>query len=382
MNITDFLLGFILGSAVFSIIIVFFSSSRKSSGLNNDLESIKSMSSTLIADALRQNSLLNEISIKNASEQAGSALDTKKAEMDGLLTPLRLQIEKFNNTLEEIENKRREDYGSINSFLESVRNATTELSTETVSLRTMLSNSQARGRWGEITLKRIVESAGMIEHVDYEEQLVGDNGQRPDMIINLPHGRKIIVDSKAPYTNYLKSTHATTKSEEDHLLREFSSDLRKQIKILSSKNYDTSIDGAPDFVIMFLPQESILGIALSVDPELTEYSLERSVVLCTPLTLLATLKVIHMSWRQDSLVKNSGEIIKVASTLYERMEGMLKRMSDTSSSVKSLIRNFNSLLSYTDSRVLPSMRRINQLGELKRDEISKLEEINEEFRDL
>lgn len=382
MNFIDFLFGFILGIALFALIMLFSSTYRNKSRLDKELQAIRSASSELIGEALKQNSLINEISMRSAADQVGSALDTKKAEMDGLLAPVKMQLEKFNNAIESIENKRREDYGNINAYMESLNKATTDLTKETDALKNILSNSQARGKWGEVTLKRIVESAGMVEHVDYEEQSVAENGQRPDMIINLPHERKIIVDAKTPYINYIKATNAPTKEEEKRFLKDFTYDLRRQIRLLSSKDYHSSINSAYDFVIMFLPQESILGIALSTDPEITDFALEQSVVICTPLTLLASLRVIHMSWKQDSLMKNSGEIVKLASSMYNRMDGMLKRMGETSNSIKRLIREFNSLLSYTDSSLLPSMKKINQLGELGNRDLESVDELDDDIREL
>ena len=380
MDFMDILLGFILG-VLFTFAISQILPNRGERVISEKTaDALKAASSERINETMRQNSLLTESNFKSISRETVALLDTKKAEFETALSPLKAQMDAYNRLINELENKRSADYGGIRSFLDTVKTITEDLQNETRNLHNLLSNSQSRGKWGEITLRRIVESAGMLEHVDFDEQVVIGSGDRPDMIIHLPGDKDVIVDSKVPYSNFERAYNSTNMEEADSLLIEFAGDVKKQIKYLSARDYQKNLKSSPDFVIMFMPHENILSTVLSVDPEIVDLAMQKGIILCTPLTLLATLKVIHQSWRQESIVKNSGEILNIASQLYERLNGLFKRFESMGRNVESLVHDYNGILSFTESRVIPSIKKMNQLGEFKTDGDIELRGIDESLR--
>jgi DNA recombination protein RmuC len=369
-----------MGGGIFSLLVNYYIKKELNKRVNQNRDIVKSISLEVIKESNEQNGKISEGILRNISSNTESLLNEKKIEIDSMLKPLREEIDNYRRGITEIERSRREDYGNLRQFLNTINETTSKIKEETLSLNQMLKNSQSRGRWGELTLKRIVEMTGMVEHIDFDQQVKIEGGERPDMVIHLPGNREVVVDSKAPYKKYIESFQMENDYEKTKAMNEFASDLRKQLHNLSSKDYFIKIEGSYEFVVMFLPQENMLQSALSCDPDLVEYAMSKKIVICTPLTLFATLKVIQMSWKEESMIKNSGNLIKLSGTIYERMTGMFERVERIGENTLSLVKNYNSLISFSESRVLPSLKKMNQLGELKGKDMEMSEEIDEEPR--
>ena len=232
-------------------------------------------------------------------------------------------------------------------------------------LSDILKNPQERGKWGEMSMRRVVEIAGMVEHIDFKEQFVLDSGDRPDMVINMPGERKIIMDSKAPLNKYLEYAQASSESHRKILLEQFASDLKGHIRTLSNRGYNSKLENSADFVIMFLPAESMLSSALSTDSEILEFSLRNNIILASPVMLVSLLRIINMGWREKKSMENVAEILKSAEILNERIVTILQRMESMGRSIDSTVRSYNDIIGIIRNRVIPSIRNMEELGGMK-----------------
>lgn len=238
-----------------------------------------------------------------------------------------------------------------------------ELLETTSSLANTLNNATYRGRWGEVQLRRLVEAAGMTKGVDFAEQLTvsarEDGILRPDMVINLTGGRRIVVDAKVPLDAALA---AQTASDPDALGRQHARALANHVDQLASKRYWRQFESAPPFVILFLPAESLLGLALAYDPALLERAFGRDVVIATPATLLAMLRTISMTWRDENLFVHAREVRQTARTLYERLTAMSTHMEKMAGSLNATVTAYNKMAASYETRVLVSGRRLADIG--------------------
>ncbi len=370
-----FLEGLFAGFLLSLLLAYYFFSKKPEKSIDRDV--IKSISIDVLKEASEQNLKITEGVLKTVSSNTASIFDEKKAEINSIISPLREQLGEYREQLLNIENLRREDYGNIRKFLDTIENTTARIREETVSLNEMLKNSQLRGQWGELTLMKIVENAGMAEHIDYDQQVQITGGERPDMVIHLPGSKEVVVDSKAPYKKFIESYEEKDTDKKGEKLKEFAEDLKKQIKSLGSKQYNVKIPGSFQFTVMFLPHESMLNGAIGADPHIVDYAISNQIVIATPLTFFALLKVIHLSWKEESMLKNSGELIKIAGQINERMGGMYERLDKIGRNLNSLVRDYNSLISFSEGRVLPSLKKMNQIGELGMNDTDAGREIEE-----
>ena len=376
-----FLSGFLSGSIIFIVITYLIASRFHKMNIFRNRDIIKSISMDVLREATDQNIKVSENVLKNVTTNTAGVLEEKKAELKSIIDPLRMELDNYRKGIENMENIRREDYGNIKQFLHSLGEITSKIRDETISMNQMLKNSQSRGRWGEITLRRIVESAGLVEHIDFDQQVHIDSGERPDMVVHLPGNKEVIVDSKAPYKKFMESCEVEDQEQREKILKEYAFDLRRQIKNLSSKDYSGKIKFSYEFIVMFLPQENMLQSAMSYDQELVDYAISNKIVMATPLTLFALLKVIQMSWKEDSMIRNSGNLVKLSGIVYERISGMYERINKTGKDINTLIRDYNSLVSFSESRVLPSLKKMNQIGELSRTDVEISFEVDEYVRE-
>ncbi len=302
-------------------------------------------------------------------ETARATLDTTRAQMtgdlaqkqtaiEGVIRPLSDSLGRLETQVRELERAREKAYGSLGEQLQT-------LARETTTLSTALRSPQARGRWGEITLKRVAELAGMVQNCDFQEQQTreGDGARiRPDMVVRLPGGRSLIVDAKVPLTAYLDAASAIDEPSRRSALQRHSQQVAEHVRQLSSKQYWSQFQPAPELVVLFLPGDHFFSAALEAKPDLIEEALARKVVIATPVTLISVLKGIAHGWNQEQLAENAEEIRKVASELYERVEVVHDYYADTGRHLEKAVEAYNRSVGSWESRLVPALRRMRDLG--------------------
>jgi DNA recombination protein RmuC len=222
-----------------------------------------------------------------------------------------------------------------------------------------------RGQWGELTLKRVAELAGMVDHCDFAEQLSvsGDEGRfRPDMVVQLPGGRQIIVDAKTVLSAYLDAHEAQTEAQQLEALRRHAAQVKSRMDELSLKAYWTRFDRAPEFVVLFLPGEQFLGAALDQNPRLIEEGFANGIVLATPATLIALLRAVAYGWRQERMTVHAEEAGRLGKELYERMAVLAEHMNDVGQALGKSVSAYNRAVGSLETRILPAARRFKELG--------------------
>ncbi len=292
-----------------------------------------------------------------------------------MLGPLSQQLDQLGTQVSQLERDRGQQYGQLSQQLRTAHLTDSALLENTQKLVASLRSSSARGHWGEVQLRRIVEAAGMLQHTDFEEQVhlrvntaERDGEQfRPDMLVHLPGGKSLIIDAKAPMAAILQAAEIPADgSEEDQRRRAeleaaHARALRAHIKDLGTKKYWTAMDNTPDLVVLFLPAESHLSAALEADAQLLDYSFSQGVALVSPVSLLATLKSVAYSWQQENLVDNARTVFASARELYERLGLMGRRLDSLGKSINTTVTRFNSMMATLEGRVLPSARRLEEL---------------------
>jgi DNA recombination protein RmuC len=322
------------------------------------------------------------LSVQN--ERARGDLAAREQAIDGLVRPIRDALTRSEQQMQELDKARRETYGSISAQLESLAQSQQALSAETRNLVGALRRPEVRGQWGEITLRRLVELAGMVEHCDFVTQShhATDNGAiRPDMVIHLPEGRDLVVDVKTPLDAYLEATEAAGDSERRAALDRHAAIVGGRVRELASKSYWSQFEKSPEFVILFIPGDQFLGAALAHKPELLDEALRQNIILATPTSLVALLKAIAYGWQQTALAENASEIRGLAVQLYERLTTFAAHVNDTGKALSDSVKAFNRSVGSLERMVLPGARRFTDLGVQPRQRLPALKEVEEAPRE-
>ncbi len=301
------------------------------------------------------------------------------------LEPLREALRRYEDHLREIEGQRREAYGSLHEQLKALAANEQQLQRETTNLVNALRRPQVRGRWGELTLRRAVELAGMTEHVDYLEQVSAesDGGRlRPDMIVRLPGERQVVVDAKVSLEAYLNAFDTSDEESRDSCLSEHCQQMKRHIRELSARSYWEQFQPTPEFVVMFVPGESFLHAACSIDAKLIDEAMENRVVVASPTTLVALLRAVEYGWRQEQVAKSAQEISELGRQLYERLRRFLGHFQSVGSNLERAAGAFNQAIGSLQTRVLPSARRFRELGAAGGEELPELEPVETQPRQL
>lgn len=319
----------------------------------------------LSVDALRQNTpqflqLANETFAK-FQETAKGDLAQRQQAIATLVQPLKEQLDAYQKRLQQSETAQSTTLGEVKMQLENLAQHSVNLSTETVQLRRVLSNNQARGRWGEETLRRVVEAAGMSPHCDFTEQNQVDD-KKPDLVIHLPGDRVIIVDSKVPDLDFLQSIDAVDPIKRTQALALHASKLRDTIRDLAKKDYAGQFPNALDHVVLFLPAESLFSAALEADRELIIWAAQRQIMLATPTSLIALLRAVSVSWQQHAQTENAREIASTAQELFNRVAKFTEHFEKIRSGLERANAAFNDAVGSYERMVRPSGEKLLKLG--------------------
>ncbi len=332
-------------------------------------EQLSDTFSNLSREALKHNSdeflKLAQENLKQFQSQAQSELTQKEKAIEHLIRPIRDALEKTEQQIRSMEKERREAYGALHGHLENMARTQANLSNETRNLVNALRRPEVRGQWGEMTLKRLAELAGMVEHCDFYEQesVRTDEGrQRPDMIIRMPDGREIVVDVKTPLDAYLSAIEKDDDEGREQELVRHARNVRNRVNELAAKAYWSQFSKAPDFVVLFIPGDQFLSAALDKDPGLLEEALRQQVILATPTSFVALLRAVGYGWRQEQLAENAEKIKQVGEELYQRLGVFAGHLQKLGRSLESSAKHYNSAVGSFDSRVLPSAQKFTEMG--------------------
>ncbi|HET6532654.1 MAG TPA: DNA recombination protein RmuC [Actinoplanes sp.] len=286
------------------------------------------------------------------------------------VAPLHEALRRYEERIGELEHDRVDAYAELREQVRSMGAVSGELRTETKQLVAALRAPQVRGRWGEHQLRRIVEAAGLLEHCDFAEQVtatVDDQGVRPDLVVRLHGGRSVVVDAKAPFEAYLSAMEARDERTRDGHLDQHARHLRLHVDALAGKAYWTAFECNPDFVVLFVPADPFLDAALQRDATLMEHAFRRNVVLATPATLMALLRTVAYSWRQEALARNAVAVHGLARELYGRLSTLGDHVGRLGAALSGAVTAYNKAVGSLESRVLVSARKLAEMGVSERD---------------
>jgi len=323
----------------------------------------------LSGEALKQNNeaflKLAAVSFESLHVKAEGDLAQRQQAVDALVRPLQESLQRYDEQLRLLEQSRQSAYGGLDQHLKSLAESQQRLQQETGNLVKALRAPTVRGQWGELTLKRVAELAGMVDHCDFIEQpsVTGDDGRfRPDMVVQLPGGRQIIVDAKTVLSAYLDAHEAQSEAQQLEALRRHAAQVKSRMDELSLKAYWTQFDRAPEFVVLFLPGEQFLGAALDQNPRLIEEGFANGIVLATPATLIALLRAVAYGWRQERMTAHAEEAGRLGKELYERMAVLAEHMNDVGQALGKSVSAYNRAVGSLETRILPAARRFKELG--------------------
>lgn len=338
--------------------------------------------SAMASDALKHNSSeflkLAQENLQRYQSQAQQELAQKEKAVENLVKPIREALTKTEAEVRRMENERKEAFGALNRHIQTIAESHRLLQTETRNLVQALRRPEVRGQWGEMTLKRLAELAGMVEHCDFVEQVhsEGESGRlRPDMVVRMPDSREIIVDAKTPLDAYLSAVEATDDTVRERHLDSHARNVRQRVRELSAKAYWQQFSKSPDFVVLFIPGDQFLSAALDRDHALLEDALANKVVLATPTSLVALLRAVGYGWRQAVLAENAEQIRQVGEEVYSRLGTFAEHLERLGKSLDSSVNAYNKAVGSFDSRVLPGLRKFTEMGISAKKEAGPLNQI-------
>jgi DNA recombination protein RmuC len=339
---------------------------------------------SLAGEALRANSALF---LQLAREALGrdqavaqGALREREAAVAHLVAPLRAALERTEAQVQALERERREAFASLRTQIEALSGGQAQLSRETRNLVTALRRPEVRGRWGELTLRRLVELAGLTEHCDFTEQLrvTSEEGAlRPDLVVHMPDARDLVIDAKTPLDAYLAALEAGSDEERAAALKRHAQQVESRVRDLAAKSYWSQFERSPEFAVLFLPGDQFLSAALAERPELLESALGQGVIITTPSTLIALLKTVAYGWRQSTVAHNAAIIRDLGQELYRRLasfDGHLARMGQRLSAA---VEAYNAAVGSLERQVLPQARRFTELGVTADAPLPELEQVTQ-----
>ncbi|HUI44324.1 MAG TPA: DNA recombination protein RmuC [Terriglobia bacterium] len=349
-------------------------------------ETFKALSGDVLASQSHSFLQLAQQSFSTLRAEAEGELATRQQAIESLVGPLGDSLKTYGEMLRQMEKARAEAYGSLTSEIKGLLAANESLQRETGNLTAALKGGpQVRGRWGEMTLRRVVELAGMSEHCDFAEQeTLTSEGERlrPDLIVHLPGGRRIAVDAKAPLQPFLDATEAATEAERRQRLEHYGRVVRAHMNQLAGRAYWEQLHPSPEMVVLFLPGESFFSAALEQDRLLIEDGMRKRIVIATPTTLIALLHAVAYGWRQEQVEESAQKVSDLGRQLYERIRTFAGHFGEVGVGLKRSVDSFNRAAGSLESRVLAGARKFRELGAAAGDEIQEMESIDEVPRGL
>lgn len=323
----------------------------------------------LAAQSLRAN---GELFLNVARETLGreqavaqGVLKERETAISQMIEPLRTALARTEAQVESLERERREAFTTLRTQIESLSSGQGQLARETRNLVTALRRPEVRGRWGELTLRRVVELAGMVEHCDFTEQVhvsTEQGASRPDLVVHMPEARDLVVDVKTPLDAYLEALEATTDEARNAALARHARQLEARIRELGRKEYWAQFERSPDFAVLFLPGDQFLSAALAEKPDLIDTALKQSIILATPSTLMALLKVVAYGWRQAHVAENAATIRDLGQELHRRLSTFANHLSKVGRGLSGAVDSYNAAVGSLERNVLPQARRFTELG--------------------
>lgn len=290
----------------------------------------------------------------------------KRAEsIDSLVKPIRESLDRHEKAVVEIEKHREGAYHGLKQQVVSMQEAQSRLQAETQNLVGALRRPDVRGQWGEMTLRRLVELAGMVPHCDFDEQVSVrsvEGVKKPDLVVRMPAGRQIVVDAKTPMAAFLDAIRCGDDESRTECFKRHLGHIQQKVQDLSSKRYQDQFDRSPDFVVLFIPGESFLQPAVQLEPDLLERAMNFGVVIATPTTLIALLKVVALGFREERIAQNAKQISDLGVELHKRIATAVEHLVRLGSSIESTVKNFNRLVGSVETSVMPQARRFKELG--------------------
>lgn len=306
---------------------------------------------------------------ESASRKAADEFEAKKLAIESIVDPLRKSLASFDEQNRSLEKDRGNKLASLEEQLRQLSETHLRLSNETDALVSALRQPHVRGQWGQMTLRRVMEIAGMSEHCDFEEQVSvsGDEGSlRPDVVVHLSDSRDVIVDAKVPLAAYLDAVQASSEGERSAARTRHASQARTHIQHLAEKAYVAAFPNAFDRVVMFVPNDAVWNEACAVDPEIQEFAMRNKVIVATPMTLLVVLSAVAQAWQQEQLAKSAAEVSSQARLLFDRMQTFVDHVRTLGQRLKSSVDAYNSVVGSLEGRLLPVVRRFPELGAVPR----------------
>ncbi|MGI8413273.1 MAG: DNA recombination protein RmuC, partial [Solirubrobacteraceae bacterium] len=328
--------------------------------------SFKALSADALQASMAQLAELTRAQLQTAQTQATGDLERRQHAVEQLVAPLREQLGRVDGQLLALDQERRESRGRLEEQLKTLTETGEKLRTETGALVTALRKPNARGQWGQMQLRNVVELAGMVKHCDFFEQSSfggeEESTLRPDLVVSLPGGKQVVVDAKAPLQGVLDAYEAREENERVAHLRDHARLLRKHVRALADKAYWAGLDSAPDFVVLFLPGEHLYGAALEVDPSLIEDAMARRVLIATPTTLLAMLRAVAYGWQQERVAESAQAVSELGRELHGRLVKLSGLLSSLGKKLGGAVGAYNELVGSYEARVLPGARRFTEHG--------------------
>jgi DNA recombination protein RmuC len=320
-------------------------------------------------DVLRQtgDSLAERLEQTRRAEQerANGEMAARAEEIKGVVRPVQEKLGRMESEIGRLERERRQAQGELAQMIRHLGDGVGSLRQETGNLVSALKRPATRGSWGEIQLRNVVEMAGMVSHCDFVEQSTIQTGEgtlRPDMLVRLPGGKLVVVDSKVPLDAYLSALEATGNDDRELHTARHARQTREHIAKLASKGYQRQFDSTPEFVVMFVPSDGIYQAALAEDPALIEYGVQQQVLMATPTTLIGLLWAVHYGWRQELIAESAREIAESARELHSRLGRFLEPFAKVGRQLDSAVGAYNEAIGSFEHRVIPQVRKIEQAG--------------------